>query len=164
MSIAGRKKSTLTLGQDGKHPRKFFAAKGEVGLVPDHGPSATTNANYAAPHTGKRKSHLSVSVHNGFQPTPPGGRGHPQGEAPVIDGGSVPTGRVHPFAKAPSPQLAHGKCAPVAWSNGGASMRNRNNDHPHGGASSASGCESGDPVRELSFADPTHPGFRGKKL
>ena len=160
MSTAGRKQTTIGPGHDGKPKRGFFAAKGDVRLVPDHGPNGSTNQK--RPKTGnlardgKPKSHLSVSIHNGMKPQPAGGRGHPQGAAPVNDGG-VPTDRTHPFERAPSPQLSHGKLAPVKDG-----MRSRINDAPHGGATSASGGHTGDPVRELGFADPTHPKFRGK--
>jgi hypothetical protein len=121
-------------------------------------PAATTNASYAAPHVGASKAHLSVPLHPGMKPQPAGGLGHPQGAAPVVDGGEVPTDTTHPFAKEPSPQLSSGKCAPVKDG-----MRNRINDSAHGGATSASGGHTGDPVRELGFADPMHPDFRGKR-
>jgi hypothetical protein len=112
----------------------------------------------------KQKSTTAIPLHPGADAQPPGGRGHATGAAPVADGGKPAVGTVHPFEKPASPQLSQGKLAPVAWAaSGGVSMRNRNQDALHGGATSASGCETGDPARELGFADPLHPDFRGKR-
>ena len=166
MSTAGNKQSTLGPDYSGKAKPGFFAGPTTEGLAPHHGPGFMTNAK--RPSTGNLardgapKKHLSVPVHNGCRRQAAGGLGHAQGAAPAVDDGGLPTGTVHPFATAPSPQLAHGKSVPVAWSTGGVSMRNRNNDSLHGGATSASDCSTGDAARELSFADPTHPNFRGK--
>jgi hypothetical protein len=111
----------------------------------------------------KQKSEIAIPLHPGIAAQPPGGRGHPQGAAPLADGGAVPADRVHPFDKPASPQMSSGKNVSVSWSqSGGASMRNRNNDALHGAATTASGCEVGDADKELSFADPNHPNFRGK--
>ena len=158
MSIKGRKKSTNGPGHDGKPKRGVFAGPTTEALAPHHGPSATTNATYGASHTGKPKAHVAVPQHNGFQPQPPGGLGHAQGAAPVHDGG-MPTDRTHPFSVAPSPQLAHGKLAPVKDG-----MRNRNNDHLHAGASADLDCSTGDPLSELAHADPNHHAFRGRRF
>jgi hypothetical protein len=162
MSIAGIKKSTIGPDHSGAPKRGFFSAKGKPGLPAHHGPSGSTNASFAAPHVGAPKAHLSIPVHSGCRRQAAGGLGHAQGSAPDVADGGMPTGAAHPFAKEASPQLSHGRLAPIAWSSGGASMRNRANDSAHGGATPASGCHTGDPARELSHADPLNENFRGK--
>jgi hypothetical protein len=167
MSVAGIRKSTIGPDHSGAAKPGFLAGPTTEGLAPAHGPNMTTNA--ARPSTGNiardgaPKAHVDVPVHNGMKPQPAGGRAHAQGAA-VDDGGQPAAGTVHPFAVAPSPQMAHGKAVPVAWSSGGASMRNRNNDTLHGGATPQSGCETGDAARELSHADPLNMNFRGKSF
>jgi hypothetical protein len=164
MSVTGKQKTTIGPDHDGAAKPGFLATS--EGLARDHGPGFMTNQ--PRPNTGNLardgspKAHVDVPIHGGMKPQPAGGLGHPQG--PSVDaGGAVPTDRTHPFAKEPSPQLAVGKTVPVSWSRDGASMRNRNNDSLHGGATPQSGCETGDAMRELGFADPSHPSFRGKR-
>jgi hypothetical protein len=161
MSVWGRTTSKQGPGHDGAPKRGFFAAKDAPGLAVHHGPSFTSNTKH--PRTGNiardgaPKRHLDVSVHNGMKRQPAGGLGHAQGAAPVDDGGNPVAAGVHPFAKPASNGFKHDKLAPVK-----SGMRNRKNDFPHGGASPASDCSSGDAANVLSEAHPLHPNFRGK--
>lgn len=114
-------------------------------------PELPSKFNSHASHNAsaaKGKSRM-VPIHGGCKPQSAGGLGHPTGAQPIDSGGAPVASGVHPFAKAPSPQLAHGKLAPVKDG-----MKNR----------TRGGNLTGDPADVLAHANPMHPQFRGKSV
>ena len=141
-----RKGSTIGPAHDGGPKKGFFAPKGKPGLDVHHGPSATTNASYAAPHVGARKAHVSVPTHSGMVKSQTdtaglGGRGH----ATVYDGGA-PTNS--PLAKPPVPKRTATGPAPAT-----PGTRSRRFDPLHGGKH-AHPNDHGLQHADLGVADP----------